>query len=760
MRAMSHGSNARPIVLAAIAYFLLTLAYTWPLPIKLATGVVHDAGDPLLNAWILWWTTKAVPLTAAWWNAPMFYPAAGSFAFSEHLLGLAPISAPLIALSGKALLGYNVTLFLSYVFCGLGAHLLAYTLTRRHDASFVAGLAFAFAPYRLAQLPHIQVLCGYWIPVCLAALHHYDRKGTTSWAALAAFAWLMQALTNGYYMFFLTVLMALWFVWFALGRWPALKLARLGGFFVVAAALLLPVLLGYRHILTDTYGLSRDIGSIRDFSADIAALLNATDDLWLWGWVHAFRKAEGELFPGPTLVILAVAAVVGARPFASSTMEESRARWWLRCIFAALFVILFVAALMPLIYGTWRLSIGGIRLVSITRADKPLTLAMFALIGWMATLPAIVAASRRRSALLFYAVAAFAMWILALGPDPTFLSMRALYQAPYGWLMRLPGFDGLRVPARFWMMSLACLSVVAALMVNRLSGRTRTIVASIAAIGLLLDAWPRSFIVIAAPEARPAPPGVVARLDLPMDMDHDAAALYHQTFESVPLYNGFSGWGAPHQYAMREMLEAHDQRILRVLASRGPLGVVIDHKSDPDEAVRKFVAAYPGATEHTKQADWSSYVLPRPAALDAVVEEMGVPIAIRSLDAFPSPPHTPRALDGSVKTRWSGGVQQVAADFTIEIADPGYVAQVVIDLGEFVTDYPMRLQMEVSPDGKTWETAFLGDTVLHAYYAAIRHPRRVPLVLPVDRNGVRFIRLKQLGWGKHDWSIPEVRVLR
>ena len=90
-------------------------------------------------------------------------------------------------------------------------------------------------PYRLAQVPHIQVLAGYWTPVCLAALHRYDREPQPRWAALAAVAWLMQALTNGYYLFFLSVLLALWFAWFALGRWSIAQALRLAGFFAVAA---------------------------------------------------------------------------------------------------------------------------------------------------------------------------------------------------------------------------------------------------------------------------------------------------------------------------------------------------------------------------------------------------------------------------------------------------------------------------------------------------------------------------------------------
>jgi len=66
----------------------------------------------------------------------------------------------------------------------------------------------------------------------------------------------------------------------------------------------------------------------------------------------------------------------------------------------------------------------------------------------------------------------------------------------------------------------------------------------------------------------------------------------------------------------------------------------------------------------------------------------------------------------------------------------------------------------VSADGAAWDTAWTGDTALHAYYAAIRHPREMPLVFPLNRDGVRFIRLTQVGFGTHDWSIPELHVLR
>jgi hypothetical protein len=751
-------SNRRAIALATAAYAVLTIAYSWPLAARLPSGVAHDLGDPLLNTWILWWSTRALPLTAAWWNAPIFYPAPGTFAFSEHLLGLAPIAAPVIAATGNALLAYNVTLLASYVLSGLGAYFLAYTLTRRHDAAFVAGLAFAFAPYRLAQLPHIQVLCAYWTPACLAALHRYDRERTTKWAALAAGAWFMQAMSNGYYLLFLSVLLVLWFAWFAAGRWPLAAWTRIAGFFVVAAVLLLPVLAGYKRILQDTYDYHRGLEEIQHFSADAAGLLNASQELLAWGWLNVFPKPEGELFPGLALAALALSAVVASRPLRTGA-ESPRVRT-VRRVMAALFLLFAVAALMPIVYGAWRLTIGGVRILSIARPDKPVTLALFAAIAWLATLPRVVQAARGRRPLLFYAAAAFAMWVLALGPDPTVMGHRLLYQAPYGWLMRAPGFEGLRVPSRFWMMSLACLSVLAAFAVDRLGGRTRRIVMTIAAMGLVVDGWPRAFTVLAAPDSRPTPPGVVARLELPMDDDHDAAAVYRQTREHVPIFNGFSGYAARHQYAMRQLMAASDARILDALTTYGPLGVIVDHASDPDGEIRRFVAGYPGAAPVASHQGWSSYRLPRNERPDAIPEPAGMPLAIKAVDAIPSPPHAPRAIDGDLKTRWSGGVQRQAADFTVQLEQPSHVGQVVIRLGEFMTDYPTRLRVEVSVDRTQWETVYLADTALRAYVAALHHPRDIPVVIPIDRDNVRFIRLQQTGWGSHDWSIAELEIRR
>jgi hypothetical protein len=253
---------------------------------------------------------------------------------------------------------------------------------------------------------------------------------------------------------------------------------------------------------------------------------------------------------------------------------------------------------------------------------------------------------------------------------------------------------------------------------------------------------------------------VTSRLDLPMSDDTDVPALYEQTFDAVPLHNGSSGYFAPHYYALRVLIEESDPRILPILAANGPLGIVIDHAADADGRMRRFVQSCPGAAVERSERDWTSYRIPRSSSVVLLPDREGAPLHIKSLVTFPSPPHAGRALDGDLRTRWSGGVQQQSADATIELERPTHVRQVVIDLGRFETDFPARLQIDVSRDGAVWESAWTGSTALHAYFGAIRHPRELPLVFALNRDGVRFIRLRQTGFGRHDWSIAELHVLQ
>ena len=751
-------SRARTFLAALAGYTVASVAYTWPLAARL-NGVPHDRADPLLTTWFLWWSgTQALPLTERWWNAPMFVPATGVFAFSEHLLGLTPIATPFTLIAGQPLVGHNVAFIATYVLGALAAHFLAYTITKRHDVSAIAAIAFAFAPYRLPQAPHIQVLASFWTPLCLGALHRYAQTWRTRWIVAASGAWVLQGLSCGYFALFLGVLVALWLLWFAAAHWPVRRQIAAVAAFGAGGLVLAPFMHGSQSILRDTYGFTRSIGEMRAFSADVASLLSAGEDLLVWSWVRVFERPEANLFPGLTIVILCALALRAARPFAADAPE---ARWIARgrrILFVVLLVLLAASAL-PFAYGSWQLTIGGVRLVSIARGDKPLSLALAVALLLLAFLPGVRAAFRCRSAAAFYLLAALITWIFTLGPDPTLMDHRLLYRAPYSWLMLLPGFDGLRVPARFWTMTLVCLAIVGALAVHRLQGSARRIAVALAVAGLLLDGWPKRFVVLDAPPLRPSPDGAALRLDLPITDGGDPQALYQQMFDPKPLYNGFSGFTAPHYAAMKALLDEGHPEVLRILASRGRLGIVVDHAADADGAQRALVAAS-GAQAVRAERDWSSYLVPKGGEPTAPPEASGAPVRIKTVTASAETAPAARAIDGNLDTAWSGAKDTAEIVFTIELDESGAVGQVVLVQAQYAAYFPARLVIDVSPDGSRWDRAWSGSAALHTYYAGIRHPKDVPVVFPIARDGVRFIRLQQTGTSPRDWAIAEVRVLR
>ena len=93
----------RSVLLVAGVYAAITVAM---MPATLrhpASTIPMDVGDPALVASILEWNATTLPLSRHWWNFPSFYPAPGVTAFTEHLLGLWPITSPIVWITGNPL---------------------------------------------------------------------------------------------------------------------------------------------------------------------------------------------------------------------------------------------------------------------------------------------------------------------------------------------------------------------------------------------------------------------------------------------------------------------------------------------------------------------------------------------------------------------------------------------------------------------------------------------------------------------------------
>ncbi len=731
----------------AVIYGAITGALLMPLATRFGSAFPHDAGDPVLNTWILWWSTRAWPLTSAWWNAPMFHPMASALALSELLIGLLPISGVVQALTGNPVAAYNAAFALSFPLCGLAAFALARELTGRQDAAVAAGLVFMLAPYRMQQLSHIQVLSDHWAPLVLFALHRYARDRRTRWLALFGAAWLAQSVTNGYALFHVSVLVALWMLWFMR---PLRRAVPILVAWACAAVPLVPVLWRYRRV-HESLHLVRDITEVRRFGADLADFFAAAPDLQLWGGRLGLARPETALFPGLTLLVIAAVAVARTltRDRAAEAGDIVPARWNRLLILVSAGAAL--VAFSTVVVGPW--AIGPL---TVGNFHKPFSIAVGARIGAFLGGPWVRRHWRERSVAGFYLLATAAMYLLALGPEPRLLGRPLLYEPPYAWLMRLPGFDVLRVPARFAMLAVLCEAVLVAIaLATWTRGRRRTALIALVAGGLVLDGWVRLPTAAAPAPAIAAWRDVDAIVELPIGApDVDFGAIYRSMQHERPIVNGYSGYAPPHYLPLAHAIR--DGQFAVLAESAGTIGVAIDRTRADASGLERGLAEL-GLAPPVRHGNWTTFVVP---GTPAPSRPLGAPIAVAAVHPSTHAGEVARMLDGDVRTAWGTGVPQIGGEeVLLDLGSEHAIGAVVLAMGAFAFGHPRQLDVELSSDGQTWRRVWSGETAALTVRAAIADPGSAPLTIEIEAARARYIRLRQNGNEPGiPWWIADVRV--
>jgi hypothetical protein len=754
----------RPLVVSAFVYVAITVLMGYRVIAELGSAIASDAGDPLLTTAILAWNASHVPWTDAWYQLPIFYPTHDALTLSEHLLGVSVFHAPLQWLTGNPVVAYNLIVLLTYPLCGVAMWLLVWRLTRNSAAAFLAGFAYAFAPYRAGQLAHIQVLASFWMPLALLGLHGFAETRRWRWLVLFGVAWLLQGAANGYYLVYFTLLVGLWGSWFLVARRRWRDVLRMAVAMAIAVVPLVPILGRY---LTAQHGLglSRNIGEISAYSADIAAPLCASPALTVWGWLRLACVEEGELFAGATLIGMCLIAIASGafRADRGSTRDASRPdpRW--RTL--ALRIGLAIAALYALVtawtllVGPWRLELGWLH-ASASSADKPATVALVSLLAAALLSKRFRATVQRGSTPTFYALAAGTCWVLSWGPFPRVFGHTMLYQAPYAWLRPIPGFDALRVPARLWMMVVLCLVVFMGLAAARLlAGRTKratAVILVLAACGLAADGWTT---IRTAEIPASVPTGEITGrtvLVLPItNLATDIAVVYHAVRQRYRSINGFSGYEPPYYQALRTLSTDRDDRLFEPFVRRGDVDVLVP---GTDNALRAFVEGQPG---HRLVSDGTivHYFVPRRRATPPPFRTAGR-FPIHAIDATCSNERAALASDFDLDTRWECGAQTSDQSITADLGAPEHVGGVVHALGTFGADFPRYLNIETSVDGQTWRGAWQGSPAAEVLQAAMAAPREAPAFIAFPSRTARYVRLRQTGRSDmYYWSIAELEIL-
>ncbi|MFI6228781.1 hypothetical protein ACIBCR_15875 [Micromonospora echinospora] len=318
--------------LVVLGSLLLAAVLTWPTLRDLSGTIPQDSGDPTLQAWQIAWGGHALLTDPAnLWHSNSFHPEPYTYAYSDTLLGYAPFGmvgdGPV-----AAVVRYNLLYVLVHALAFVGAYALARQLGAGRAGSAVAGAAFAYAPWKLAQAGHLHVLSVGGIALSLAMLarghgwslrHGYrPERVRPGWAAAG---WLVAAwqISLGFgiglpfaYVLALVCLVAAagyaW-TWWRRGRRPfprGLLLADLaGGVFFAGVALLMAA--PYFEVVERHPEGRRTVEHIEMFSPPLRGFLTAPPESWLWGERHAAAREtlgfpnEMTLLPGVVLLGLA-----------------------------------------------------------------------------------------------------------------------------------------------------------------------------------------------------------------------------------------------------------------------------------------------------------------------------------------------------------------------------------------------------------------------------------------------------------------------
>src|SRR5712691_242914 len=191
-----------------LLFTALTAVMTYP-QVRHMTDGVHDDGDPLMVTWVLAWVAHQLPRgPARLFDANIFYPERNTLAYSETLLVPGMIVAPLHWLGVGSILIYNLVFLSGFAVSGVGVALLVRRLTANSGAAILAGIVFAFPPYRIDHYAHLQLQQTQFIPLAMWAFHRLlDTSRVRDGVWLGLFL-VCQMLSCMYYGLFLIPYMA------------------------------------------------------------------------------------------------------------------------------------------------------------------------------------------------------------------------------------------------------------------------------------------------------------------------------------------------------------------------------------------------------------------------------------------------------------------------------------------------------------------------------------------------------------------------
>ena len=316
-------AGRRRILFSPLAIFLVfalwSLALTYPLALQPASHIPlgdEKAGTvPYFNLWSLQWNIDQLMLGYPnYWDAPIFAPTRGTFAFSEPQPLSALLAAPLWLGLASPALAYNALVILFLTLNGWFAYWLLRAWSLPSLPALLAGLFAQSLPFVAQEMGVLQLIAIFGFTWFLLYLNRFlafypAAAGTAeiyrSRLGLAL-ALPVTFFTCGYYGLFTLLFLPLALLGQLQRRHLNAKtLGHLAAIGLLALVLAGPFLWAQRERLADLE-LSRNTSTITANSARLEYYGNFLDyNLWWSRFLHLQPGQGQRLFPGFGLMLLA-----------------------------------------------------------------------------------------------------------------------------------------------------------------------------------------------------------------------------------------------------------------------------------------------------------------------------------------------------------------------------------------------------------------------------------------------------------------------
>ena len=392
-----------------------------------------------------------------------------------------------------------------------------------------------------------------------------------------------------------------------------------------------------------------------------------------------------------------------------------------------------------------------------------------------------------------YGTVAVVSFVISLGPEPSFDGILLTTTGPYDWLLSIiPGFDGLRVPARAAIAVFLGLAVLASIamrcLVDRLSRRAAIAVTLVVMTVIAAEGYHTRRMVPFHPDGpeaerattewlRQLPPGPAIVLPFYERTDHvpnTMRSVYATLEHGHPLVNGFSGFSTPLVRYFEDSTKLRDYRqyndVLNGLRAVGVRYVVIHgHRFRNAEEVSILITAIQNEVEHLENSwffgtNWIFELKPSDESYE-LPQNTGSRINRSAFHASASHDQRrlERAFDGDYRTRWTSDSAQ-AGNESIELRfdQPTDVSHVRLWLRRTdFNDYPRQLLIETTEDGEHWEELYQGRGFPRLLLSLVKRLDNfyAHVEVPLPANQSKILRLRQTRSDRvFYWSIHELHL--